>query len=357
MIRALSCRNVTKALSGRPVIAALNRDVEPPEVVALLGGSGFWKTTLLRLITGLLNANRGYIAIGDRMVFGGSQAVPPEWRAVDMVFQNYALWPHMSVAGNLAFGLAARGPTRQEIDGRVSHALGATQLLPYRDRLPAMLSGGEQQRVAIARCLSSRPSLVLFDEPLSNLDAALGDDVRAAILHLVRSEDRPAIYVTHDQTQALAVSDRLAVMRAGRIEQFDRPQVIYDGSIKRLRGMFHGRPFAAAGRRHAGLVYNCRPAALAPGRKRGVWSCSSCGAAGGRAGGAFLGTELSLRRSARQPLLGLPAAAGDRCRNRDQAPQAVGRRRSGILPAARALQVVPAADEPAQTSMRKVSDD
>jgi len=306
MIQALFCRNVTKALGGRPLIADLNLDVEPREVVPLLGGSGSGKTTLLRLIAGLTDPDCGTIAIGDRIVFGGSRPVPPERRAVDMVFQDYALWPHMSVAGNLAFGLEARGLTRQDIDRRLKHALDATQLLPYRNRLPAMLSGGQQRRVAIARCLASRPSLILFDEPLSNLDAALRDDVRAEILQLIRSENMTAIYVTHDQTEALAVSDRLAVIRAGRIEQFDRPQVIYDRPINAFVASFMGGFSPLPGEASQGW-FKIADQKIAPGRKRSGRPRSPRGAAGGRAGDARRRIE-SQPRSARLLLSG---AAGD----------------------------------------------
>ena len=181
---------------------------------------------MLRLITGLMDPDSGIIKIGTETVFANGRSIGPEDRAVDMVFQDYALWPHMSVARNLAFGLEAKKLPRAEIDKRVAHAIDATQLGAYRDRLPSMLSGGQQQRVAIARCLAARPKLILFDEPMSNLDAALREDVRSEIVRLVCAEGMAAIYVTHDQIEALAVSDQLAVMWAGAIEQFASPQEI-----------------------------------------------------------------------------------------------------------------------------------
>jgi ABC-type Fe3+/spermidine/putrescine transport system ATPase subunit len=145
-----------------------------------------------------------------------------------MVFQDYALWPHMSVAKNLTFGLQSQRLPEMEVAARLNHALEVTRLTPFRDRYPSELSGGQQQRVAIARCLAARPSLMLFDEPLSNLDAALREDMRIEMMELVRQEATTVVYVTHDQAEAMAVSDRIAVMRAGVIAQFDTPQAIYE---------------------------------------------------------------------------------------------------------------------------------
>jgi ABC-type Fe3+/spermidine/putrescine transport system ATPase subunit len=214
MTAALFCRNISKTLGGRPVLRNLDLRIDAGEVVSLLGASGSGKTTLLRIIAGLMNPD--------------SVTIPAERRRVGMVFQDYALWPHMSVAGNLAFGLQSQRLPEKEVTARVDHALEVARLGPFRDSYPSELSGGQQQRVAIARCLAARPALMLFDEPLSNLDAALREDMRIEMMDLVRREAITVVYVTHDQAEAMAVSDRIAVMRAGVIAQLDTPRAIYE---------------------------------------------------------------------------------------------------------------------------------
>jgi ABC-type sugar transport system ATPase subunit len=206
----------------------------------------------------LLDPDDGTIAMGGQMVWGEGQHLPPERRRVAMVFQDYALWPHMNVLGNISFGLRAQRLPETEIAMRVSHALEVTQLSHYAQRFPNELSGGQQQRVAIARCLAARPLLMLFDEPLSNLDAALRDDLRNEMMQLVKREGMTAIYVTHDQAEAMAVSDRIAVMRDGTIAQFDTPERIYEepanefvagfiGGFSLLPGIGDGTAFRANG--------------------------------------------------------------------------------------------------------------
>jgi len=227
MSAALSCRGLGKRLGDRPVLRGLDLDVAAGEVVTLLGASGSGKTTLLRLVAGLLEPDAGSIRIGEATVWGDSLRIPPERRQVAMVFQDYALWPHMTVAGNIDFGLKAQRLAAKEIAARVSHALEVTQLGAFAARYPSELSGGQQQRVAIARCLAARPRLMLFDEPLSNLDAALREDLRTEMIGLVRAEGITSLYVTHDQSEAMAVSDRIAVMREGAIAQLDAPHTIY----------------------------------------------------------------------------------------------------------------------------------
>lgn len=224
----LSCSAVSKQLGTRAVLKSLDLTVKAGEVVTLLGASGSGKTTLLRIIGGLLAPDQGVITIGTETVWGQGQRVPPERRRVAMVFQDYALWPHMTVVGNISFGLKAQRLSQNEIAKRVTHALEVTQLTDFAARYPNELSGGQQQRVAIARCLAARPLLMLFDEPLSNLDAALRDDLRNEMMQLVRQEGITAIYVTHDQAEAMAVSDRIAVMREGTIAQFESPEHIYE---------------------------------------------------------------------------------------------------------------------------------
>ncbi|MDP8996339.1 MAG: ABC transporter ATP-binding protein [Pseudomonadota bacterium] len=224
----LRCVGLSKNLGQRSVLRNLDLAVTAGEVVTLLGASGSGKTTLLRLISGLLEPESGTIHIGSNQVWGNGTCVPPERRRVAMVFQDYALWPHMTVEGNISFGLKAQRLASNEISARVSHALEVTQLRNFATRYPNELSGGQQQRVAIARCLAARPLLMLLDEPLSNLDASLRDDLRNEMMLLVRQEGMTAIYVTHDQAEAMAVSDRIAVMREGTIAQLDTPERLYE---------------------------------------------------------------------------------------------------------------------------------
>ncbi|MGV8856910.1 MAG: ABC transporter ATP-binding protein [Devosia sp.] len=227
MTGALTCSGIDKMLGDRHVLHDLDIEVQKGEIVSLLGASGSGKTTLLRIIAGLLMPDRGRIEMGGSEIWSAQRVVPAEQRRIGMVFQDYALWPHMTVEGNLAFGLKSQKLSATERDARIAHALEVTQLGHLRQRHPAALSGGQQQRVAIARCLAARPHLMLFDEPLSNLDAALREDLRTEMVDLVRREAITVIYVTHDQAEAMAVSDRIAVMREGMIAQFDTPQALY----------------------------------------------------------------------------------------------------------------------------------
>jgi iron(III) transport system ATP-binding protein len=251
MTAALVCSGIRKVLGGRTVLSNLDIDVRAGEVVSLLGASGSGKTTLLRIIAGLHDPDAGTIVLDGRTVWSAQAAVPAEKRRVGMVFQDYALWPHMTAERNLAFGLKTQGVPADEIKRRVSHALAVTRLGNFRDRYPNELSGGQQQRVAIARCLAARPALMLFDEPLSNLDAALREDMRAEMMELVRQERITVIYVTHDQTEAMAVSDRIAVMRDGTIAQFDTPQRIYDAPADSFVASFIGGFSLVRGRRQS----------------------------------------------------------------------------------------------------------
>ncbi len=237
---ALECVGLSKSLGDKIVLNNLDVSVAPGEVVALVGASGSGKSTLLRAIAGLLSPDQGAIRIEGGTVWSPRGEVAAENRNVGLVFQDYALWPHMSVRQNLSFGLEVRGLKRLEIDHRIDHALRITQLKPFADRRPSQLSGGQQQRVAIARCLAMRPRLLLLDEPLSNLDAALRDDLRSEMMRLVRSEGMTAVYVTHDQVEAMAVSDRLAVMDRGEIVQLAAPEEVYTRPINSFVARFLG---------------------------------------------------------------------------------------------------------------------
>ncbi|MFS8542298.1 MAG: ABC transporter ATP-binding protein, partial [Limnochordales bacterium] len=198
-------------------------DIARGEFVPLLGPSGCGKTTMLRMIAGLETPDHG------RIVVGGSDITftPANRRGFGLVFQNYALFPHMTVMENVAFGLRARGESQETVVREVRRALELVRLAGYEQRKPSQLSGGQQQRVALARALAARPEILLLDEPLSNLDAQLREETRAEILRLQKDFGMTAIYVTHDQAEAMALSDRIAVMNKGRFEQIGTPAEIY----------------------------------------------------------------------------------------------------------------------------------
>jgi multiple sugar transport system ATP-binding protein len=215
---------VTKTFGGAPVVDDLSLNIRDGEFLAIVGRSGCGKTTTLRMIAGLESASTGTIRIGDRVV----DHVPPKDRDVAMVFQNYALFPHMSVYENLAFGMKVRHEPNAEIKRRiaeVSETLGIALLL---DRRPNALSGGEQQRVSLGRAMLRRPQAFLMDEPLSNLDATLRVQMRAELSRLQKDLGVTTVYVTHDQVEAMTMGDRIAVMSEGRLQQLDTPEQIYD---------------------------------------------------------------------------------------------------------------------------------
>jgi iron(III) transport system ATP-binding protein len=227
----ISVQALTKSFQSKnPVLAVDNFsiEVEPGELVVLLGPSGCGKTTLLRCLAGLEKADEGRILFGDRPVFDSTRGVDlsPDKRDIGMVFQSYALWPNKTVYKNIAFPLRARKARRADADAVVETAR-LVDCEPLLDRYPGQLSGGQQQRVALARGIVSHPAVVLFDEPLSNLDALLRVQVRNELHALHRSVGFTGVYVTHDQVEALALGDRLVVMRSGQIEQVGTPQEIY----------------------------------------------------------------------------------------------------------------------------------
>jgi iron(III) transport system ATP-binding protein len=206
------------------VLAGINMEILPGEFFAFLGPSGSGKSTLLRAIAGFGPPPRGRILIGDRDIAD----LPPWKRNVGMVFQSYALWPHLSVRQNVAFGLEERRLPKREIDPKVDAALELVGLLQLADRMPAQLSGGQQQRVALARTIAIEPQVLLLDEPLSNLDAALRVQMRRELLALQRKLGLTTIFVTHDQEEANTTSDRMAVLDGGVIQQIGTPQELYD---------------------------------------------------------------------------------------------------------------------------------
>ena len=218
-----------KAFGAARAIDEVHLSIAPGEFLALLGPSGCGKTTLLRAIAGLIAPDAGAIRIGGRMIVDAQRRlfIPPERRNLGMVFQDYALWPHMRVRENVAFPLEARGAPKAQRADLVATALRRVGLTPFAERFPSELSGGQQQRVALARAIVNGPGLLLFDEPLSNLDAGLRETLGREISTLVRELGATAIYVTHDQGEALSLSDRIAVMRDGRVAQLGAPEDLY----------------------------------------------------------------------------------------------------------------------------------
>jgi iron(III) transport system ATP-binding protein len=196
-------------------------------VLALLGPSGCGKTTLLKILAGLEQPSHGEVWMGGRCVASASQSLPPERRDLGMVFQDCALWPHMSVQANVAFPLEMRGLPREQIHQRVQQTLGLVGLQGMGERAPSSLSGGQQQRVALARAVVERPRLVLFDEPLSNLDRDLRESLCLEMSQLLRSLGCTAVYATHDHGEACVMADRVAVMNHGRIQPLDTPHGLW----------------------------------------------------------------------------------------------------------------------------------
>jgi putative spermidine/putrescine transport system ATP-binding protein len=219
----LRLAGVSRSFGTKQVLNALDLEITGGEFVALLGPSGCGKSTALNCLAGLLPLTDGSIWLDDKRI----DTMPPERRGFGMVFQNYALFPHLSVRSNVGFGLKMRGVSRAETRRRVDAALRLVQLTDFADRLPAQLSGGQQQRVAIARAVVIEPPLVLMDEPLSNLDAALRLEMRTEIRRLHQELGLTTVYVTHDQEEALSLADRLVILRDGVVQQVGAPEELY----------------------------------------------------------------------------------------------------------------------------------
>jgi len=228
--------NVDHAYDASPVLHDVSVGIAAGESLALLGPSGCGKTTLLRLIAGLERPTGGTIAIGDLRVAGGSDWVPPEQRRVGMVFQDWALFPHLTIEANVAYGL----PRAERKSGKVRDALELVGLGDLGDRMPDTLSGGQQQRVALARALAPQPAVLLLDEPFSNLDTSLRIEVRTDVHRLLHELGITAVFVTHDQEEAFVLGDQVAVMRDGRIVQVDTPQGLYTDPADRQVAEFVG---------------------------------------------------------------------------------------------------------------------
>jgi multiple sugar transport system ATP-binding protein len=236
---SITLERVTKVFDNREVaVREISLGVHDGEFMVLVGPSGSGKSTLLRMVAGLEEATDGTIRIGERIV----NDVAPRDRDIAMVFQNYALYPHMSVHGNIRFPLRLHGVRRRETEERITQATGLLGIGELLDRRPRQLSGGQRQRVAMGRSIVREPQAFLMDEPLSNLDAKLRVEMRAYIARLHQQLKTTTLYVTHDQTEAMTMADRVAVMREGRIEQLDRPQAIYERPVNVFVAGFIGSP-------------------------------------------------------------------------------------------------------------------
>jgi iron(III) transport system ATP-binding protein len=227
-VASVELRGLTKRYGTVAVVDDVSLHIEHGHLVCLLGPSGCGKTTTLRLIAGFIEPSDGEIRVGDRLISSPAQTVPPERRNMSMIFQSYALWPHMTVAENIVYGLKLRKMGRDIIGKKLDAILATTKLAPLAARYPGELSGGQQQRVALARALIVEPETLLLDEPLSNLDANLREEMRFEVRRLHDAYRYTTVYVTHDQSEAMTTADLIAVMNGGKIEQAGSPEEIYD---------------------------------------------------------------------------------------------------------------------------------
>ena len=225
---SVELRDLTKRFGSLAVVDNVSLRIDHGQLVCLLGPSGCGKTTTLRLIAGFLEPTSGEIHVGDRLVSSAARTLPPEQRKMSMIFQSYALWPHMTVAENIVYGLRLRKFDRDTIAKKLKAILETTKLEILAQRYPGELSGGQQQRVALARALVVEPETLLLDEPLSNLDANLREEMRFEIRRLHDEYRYTTVYVTHDQSEAMTTADLIAVMNAGKIDQLGTPEDIYE---------------------------------------------------------------------------------------------------------------------------------
>ncbi|PMJ99533.1 ABC transporter ATP-binding protein [Vibrio sp. 10N.261.55.A7] len=251
---SLTIQKISKKFGDVDALSNIDLNLQQGELAALVGPSGCGKTTLLRSIAGLEEPSSGKIIINDTVVYAGNVlegevshrrknkpiSLPTQQRNLGMVFQDFALWPHLTVFENVAFGLRARKQT-QNLDKRVSDALEQVQLSQFSQRFPSQLSGGQQQRVSIARAIVIQPQLILLDEPLSALDAVLKDQIQQLLVALLKEHQLTAVYVTHDQAEAMSMADKVMILNQGKVEQFDRPEAIYHKPATEFVANFIGK--------------------------------------------------------------------------------------------------------------------
>lgn len=262
---ALEVVGLRKRFGATTAAEDVSFEVRPAEILCLVGPSGCGKSSVLRMVAGLLEPEGGDIRSGGRALDGDGARVPPERRGIGIVFQDHALFPNLRVGANVAFGL--RGRSRAEARARVAEVLALVDLAGHVDRYPHELSGGERQRVALARALAPEPSLMLLDEPFASLDPNLRAQVRAEVVAVLRATGTPAVFVTHDQLEALGTGDRVAVMRAGRIEQLGTPAEVFHAPCNHFVARFMGQAdFLPAVRREGQVLTELGsfPAPLAP---------------------------------------------------------------------------------------------
>jgi multiple sugar transport system ATP-binding protein len=262
----LRLAQLSRRIGGRMVLAGIDLAVKPGECVALLGPSGCGKSTILRLIAGLDSPDGGSIMLAGRDI----TALAPGRREVAMVFQSYALYPHLSVERNLSLGMELRGVSRQRRQQEADRVLDMLQLGNFRDRKPSELSGGQRQRVALARALLRRPQVFLLDEPMSNLDAQLREELRPQLREILCAGEAPVVYVTHDQQEAMGVADRIGVLQGGILQQCGTPQELYNSPANVVVASFIGRPQINLLELGDGSLVGIRPEHLHPVKDGGL---------------------------------------------------------------------------------------
>jgi iron(III) transport system ATP-binding protein len=239
-VASVELKGLCKRFGAATAVDNVSLTIPHGQLVSLLGPSGCGKTTTLRLIAGFIEPSAGEIVVGGRVVSSARRTLPPEARNMSMIFQSYALWPHMTAAQNVAYGLEVRGLDRARIAERVQSILAVARLEALANRYPSELSGGQQQRVSLARALVVEPETLLMDEPLSNLDANLREEMRFEIRRLHDQFRTTTVYVTHDQAEAMTTADQIAVMNGGRIEQLGAPEEIYERPVSEFVARFIG---------------------------------------------------------------------------------------------------------------------
>src|SRR3981189_1595086 len=276
-LASVDLRCLPQGFGSLGVVDDVSLRIDHGQLVCLLGPSGCGKTTTLRLIAGFLEPSDGEIRVGDRLVSSKARTLPPEQRSMSMIFQSYALWPHMTVAENIVYGLRLRKMDRDTIAKKLAAILATTKLEALAQRYPGELSGGQQQRVALARALIVEPETLLLDEPLSNLDANLRAEMRFEIRRLHDEYRYTTVYVTHDQSEAMTTADLIAVMNGGRIEQAGSPEDIYDRPRSEFVARFIGSSNIVKGRNldqdridFAGTPLRCAGARLPSGGETAV---------------------------------------------------------------------------------------